>query len=376
MSDYLLNHPVRNLLQRVRDYKKRSKSIQLKLIKRPDEWGVYQSDFNQEVNGIFRDIMIYSRVMEEANRADLTERLKKFFVEKLRKYFLYGEYINHSLAKPRGYAGDYLIIDAIYKNNPQTNGYERLFDNYFQMSPISIAVRNRKEDFKRIIKSIVANCAEPIRILNLASGPCRDLSELLGDPEMADKFVLIDCIEQDVEAIKYAKKLIDNSDQVRFINMNVARLALYKNVQDKFEHKYDLIYSTGLFDYLDYRLSTRLISNCKKLLTNNGVIAISDVRDRFTNPSIHFMEWVGDWNLIYRDEKTFKKIFIDAGFQNQELTSLFEQQGMFHYVIAQNLVKNSDKKKLSNNGFSQFNQQKRIIKPLFKASNHHQNYSC
>ena len=70
--------------------------------------------------------------------------------------------------------GELKIIDMIYLNNPATTGFERLFDNYFQMSSISVAVRNRKEDFKRMILDFIKERnGQKLRIMDLASGPCR-----------------------------------------------------------------------------------------------------------------------------------------------------------------------------------------------------------
>jgi extracellular factor (EF) 3-hydroxypalmitic acid methyl ester biosynthesis protein len=322
------------LLAKIQDYRKRSLHLQQALRKNPSSWGRYQSEFNQELNGVFRDLMVYVQTMESKGKAVNVERLKLLFVEKLRKYFIHGDYVAHSLKKPRGYAGDYQIIDAIYQNNPRTVGYDRLFDNYFQMSAVSIAVRNRKDDFKKIILNVAANKKGPIRVLNLASGPAREIHEALKSPALKDRDIFFDCVEQDQGAIDFAKCLIDDPERTRFIKQNVSRIALKSNIESTMKDRYDLIYSTGLFDYLDYRLSLRLIRNLKRLLKPDGVLAISDVRDRFTNPSIFFMEWVGDWNLLYRDDDTFRGIFMDAGFEEQNLISLYEQQGLFQYVIA------------------------------------------
>ena len=100
------------------------------------------------------------------------------------------------------------------------------------------------------------------------------------------------------------------------------------------ESGYDFIFSTGLFDYLDYRVSVRLIKNLRALLNPGGVLAISDVRDKFSNPSIYFMEWVAEWNLVYRDDDNFRQIFCEAGFTTSELTCRHEQQGIMQYVLA------------------------------------------
>jgi len=223
------------------------------------------------------------------------------------------------------------------QNNPTTLGFERLFDNYFQMSAISIAVRNRKEDFKRIIADFIKNRnSSTVKIMNLASGPCRDIKELLSDNTDFKKNVIFDCYEQDEEAISYAKKLLSGFSNINFIKENAIRIALKKDIHAMIGKKYDLIFSTGLFDYFSERVAIALIKNLKKLLRPKGVMAISNVRDKYSNPSVYFMEWAGDWNLVYRDDDSFKKIFLDAGFQDDEIATQYEQQGMMEYIIAHN----------------------------------------
>ena len=111
-------------------------------------------------------------------------------------------------------------------------------------------------------------------------------------------------------------------------------MALKKDIERFISDRYDLIYSTGLFDYLDYKISVRLVSNLRKLLKRGGILAVSDVRDKFSNPSIYFMEWVADWELFYRDDDNFRDIFIEAGFSSQDLSFQYEQQGVMQYILA------------------------------------------
>ena len=63
----------------------------------------------------------------------------------------------------------------------------------------------------------------------------------------------------------------------------------------------------GFFDYLNRKTSVNLLRNLRKLLKPEGRLFISNVRDKYSNPSVHFMEWVGDWNLVYREDDEFKK---------------------------------------------------------------------
>jgi len=204
------------------------------------------------------------------------------------------------------------------------------------MSAICVAVRNRKKDFKELISNFVSNHSEKVlKIMSLGCGPCREVKELLTSNSFQGKDVLFHCYDHDINALDYAKKLLENSRKIKFIEENVLKLAAIKDPSAIIDEKYDLIYSTGLFDYLNYKVSVRLIKNLRSLLTKNGALLVSDVRDKYSNPSVHCMEWVGDWHLIYRDDDDFRQIFIDAGFQLSNLKISYEQQGIMQYVMAQ-----------------------------------------
>ena len=63
------------------------------------------------------------------------------------------------------------------------------------------------------------------------------------------------------------------------------------------------------------------------------MLAISDVWDKYKNPSVHYMEWIGDWNLVYRSNEEFRQIFIEGGFKEDELEFGSEQQGVLQYIV-------------------------------------------
>ncbi len=326
--------PFRSMIKR---YMKRAEEIEAYLSKKPKEWGKFQSEFNAEVNKVFRNIMDFEKENLSAGYENKVYKLKQLFVRRFKRMFAKGVYCNWSISKPFGYPGDFKITDDIYQNNPFTTGVDRLFDNYFQMSAISVAVRNRKEDFKRMIVSFVNNRKDKrLRIMDLASGPCRDLKELFSSDKLLWEKTAFDCYDNDDKAIEFAQRLLENNNRVNFVRSNAARIALKKDITSLIDKKYDLIYSTGLFDYFEDKIAVRLIQNLKRLLNPGGVMAISTVRDKYSNPSVHFMEWAGDWNLIYRNEDEFSEIFLRAGFKKNELDIEYEQQGIMQYMIAIN----------------------------------------
>ena len=333
--DDLLKAQEKSLLGKIKTYKALAREIRQCLDEKPEDWGRFQSDFNGELNGIFREIMVFEKQRLVKGDEDSVYKLKSLFVSRLRKEFLYGDYVVRSLNKPYGYAGDFKIIDDIYRNNPETQGFGRLFDNYYQAAAISVAVRNRKEDFKKIILSAVKERrSREIKIMDLASGPCREIQELLAGELKECPRVTFDCYDQDENAWSYAKSLLrEDVRRVQFVKENVVRIALKKNIEEQMPQRYDLIYSTGLFDYLDKRIATRLVENLRKILKPGGCLAVSDVREKYKNPSVHFMEWVGEWNLVYRSDDEFHKIFVEAGFRDKELSFGADQQGLLQYIV-------------------------------------------
>lgn len=337
MSTVEIDNQITSFRATVKLYLRRAREIENYLLKKPEEWGRFQSEFNSELNGVFRNIMNFEKLHLAKGEEDKVYKMKQLFISKFKEMFARGVYCEWSIRKPYGYAGDFKIIDDIYENSPVTSGFDRLFDNYFQMSAISVAVRNRKDDFKRILSDFIKSKeGQRTAIMNLASGPCREIRELLSENKDACKNVFFDCYDNDEHAIAYSKAALIDHPNICFKKENAIRIAFRKEISTLIDKKYDFIYSTGLFDYFSERVAVLVVSNLKKLLKPDGIMAIANVRDKYSNPSVHFMEWAGDWNLIYRDDDNFRKIFTDAGFKKKDIEIRYEQQGIIQYVIASN----------------------------------------
>lgn len=323
-----------SIFSEVKHYLKLGQELQTDLAKYPNNWPKFQKTFNLTLDKVYEDILQFEK--ENKDNELKVYKMKKIFEKRYRYYFLYGEFIRWSLEKPFGYAGDFKIIDDIYKNQPRTTGFDRLWDNYFQQLAASKAIRERKEDFKKFILNFVKERKNKnVRIMNLGSGSAREIKELLEvDYDNLFLKVTFDCYDYDSRAIDYAKQLVDTAANVNFFQKNAIRLALRKDIQQEITGKYDFIYSTGLFDYLDERVVMRLVSNLKKLLKNAGVIVISNATDKYNNSSAGWMEWVAEWYLIYRNITEFKKIFIGAGFIPENITIMPQHSKVMQYCFA------------------------------------------
>ena len=63
---------------------------------------------------------------------------------------------------------------------------------------------------------------------------------------------------------------------------------------------FDVVYCAGLFDYLSQRVCKRLAELFFGLLRPGGLLTFTNVSS--ANPCQGAMEYILEWNLIYRDE--------------------------------------------------------------------------
>jgi len=321
-------------LNLVHKYEREIDLIKRDLEKRPHNWPKYQMQVDNSLDEVFSLCASFER--ENLKDEQRLYKMKRIFQDNFGEYFKIGKYTKWVCEKPLGYAGDYQIIEWIYQNRPDTEGVMRCSDNYFLKTGASVATRNRKADFKRLIQdNLLESCNGTIQIMDLACGPCRDIFELYN--ERSSNVFHVTCVDHDPRAIEHARKLIQKLNQrdcVEFVQKNVVKIALAKDVHALFPHEYDIIFSTGLFDYLNHKLSVRLVQNLRELLKQDGLLIISNYRDKFSNPSRLYMEWGGNWELIYRTEDEFMRVFIEAGFRPTDLRLQFEEQKIMQYCLA------------------------------------------
>ena len=213
--------------------------------------------------------------------------------------------------QPYGYAGDFELIDRLYtryiSNDPAISNW----DAFAQAQPAAVAVRNRKAYFIDLLEKKRA-----LRVLNIASGPCRDIKEYYErHPLSATE---IDCVEVDGRAIEFAKKLLSNVKNVHFIQQNVISL--------KVEKEYDLVWSAGLFDYFNDDLFVRILAKLIRGLPGNGEIVIGNFSD--SNPNRAFMEVGMNWHLHHRSPEQLKHLAIRAGASDWNLRVEKEPEGI------------------------------------------------
>ncbi|UOQ51280.1 SAM-dependent methyltransferase [Hymenobacter cellulosivorans] len=212
--------------------------------------------------------------------------------------------MGHILHKPFGYAGDFSIIDRIYTCD--TSNDHRKWDDYSLASSAAQAVRNRKKYFKDHVSGKLQGEG---KLLNIASGPARDLYELYTENQGCQ--LLTTCVEMDKQAIGHAKFLNEAYlDKIEFVNKNIFRYEA--------ENKFDIIWSAGLFDYFDDKAFVLLLKRFSMWLVPGGEMIIGNFNED-NNPNRFYMEFFGDWRLNHRTEEQLINLAMSAGFARADI---------------------------------------------------------
>jgi extracellular factor (EF) 3-hydroxypalmitic acid methyl ester biosynthesis protein len=195
--------------------------------------------------------------------------------------------------KPHGYAGDFEIIDRLYNHYVCPEPHLRKWDEFFQWHKAAEAVRNRKKYFTALILDKLSRTDGPLNILNLGSGPGRDMLDFYSSAGEEGGRVHFVCVEQDQKAIEFASRLCGKfSDRISFQKMNILNFHT--------DSQFDLVWAAGVFDYFSDRLFCKILKKLMSFTKTNGEIVIGNFSNN--NPSRFYMKVFG-WLLHYRSSQ-------------------------------------------------------------------------
>lgn len=218
--------------------------------------------------------------------------------------------------KPHGYAGDFEIIDRLYTGYLTTQPHLSKWDVYFQAQAAPKAVRNRKAYFKKWLIQQCHKFSKICTLLNIGSGPCRDLAELF--TENPDINLTVHAVDIDKKAIAYAQNLLqDHADKVQFFQSNIFKFAAPQS--------YDFIWSAGLFDYLTDRQFQYLLTRLWKQLQTGSEIVIGNFAPH--HDTLSYMV-LCEWHLNYRSRKQLLALAQVCGIPTQNCRVEMEVEGV------------------------------------------------
>ncbi|NJD56442.1 MAG: methyltransferase domain-containing protein, partial [Nitrospirae bacterium] len=241
-----------------------------------------------------------------AGDSDLIQSRRKTFHERTDRILCRSTLVRHARTWPRGYQGDYKMLESLYKNTPLSEGIGYYLDRYGLSLPLGEAVRNRIVRLEEIVRREISN-RNAASVLNIACGSCRELMGLA--PDIARTNAQVTCIDMDADALAFSMERLsftEASENITFRKYNAARMFDDELNMAAFG-KADIIYSAGLFDYLPSEFLAKVLGALYRLLSENGTL-IAAFKDaaRYRHQDFH---WITDWTgFLQRTEKEFLSI--------------------------------------------------------------------
>jgi extracellular factor (EF) 3-hydroxypalmitic acid methyl ester biosynthesis protein len=218
----------------------------------------------------------------------------------LHNLLLESPFTRRAYQKPRGYAGDAVLMDLIYGIASPSDDLSalggRLYGYEFD-SPCFQSVRTRRAILAREIDK-VASSRQDASVLSVASGHLREIDWSYAGRSGGVAITAIDqdresldCISRDYHRYRVSTMPVTIGDMLR-------RSVRFEDV--------DLAYAAGLYDYLEDDLARALTTTLFRTLGSGGRLLIAN----FT-PATHdaaFMETFMDWHLIYRTPEAVRSL--------------------------------------------------------------------
>lgn len=266
-------------------------------------------------------------VQWDAAPARRREALRIALQERTLQHLLESDLFHHCYRKPRGYAGDYEAMLKIWlgRSQPRTHRYlgttrrGQLINAALLEFDNSAANEERVHILKRHILERSGQA-----IASVGSGPMIEGVQALAEgcsPET--RFHLYD---QDADALSHAVASLEPFGVKCELHAgNVSRSI----VAEASEPSYDLMYSSGLYDYFTLASAQRLTGYVWRRLRAGGSLLITNAHP--DNPSRPFMEAAAEWSLRHKTEAEMRALARALpGLERVHL--LCDSRGVYQYL--------------------------------------------
>lgn len=230
----------------------------------------------------------------------------QLFAEEASPRFEAGDFPRRAINKPRGYAGDYEMMNQLYRGGYEgIDLYGRIINYYVANEAAGSSVRFRRDYFLRHFGELFEHFSRPA-VLSVACGPAVEIQEFCRRSSAKElERVAFTLFDLDREALEHAQTKIfevamkgNKTVNVEFINASVKA---FLSSQVELKKRFEFIYSAGLFDYLDNLTSASLVRHFSRMLSPGGRLVIGNFTK--ANPTKAFCHLILNWNLVHKTEE-------------------------------------------------------------------------
>jgi len=269
------------------------------------------------------------------------ERYKEYFQAHLNPYLLPAPIASRIFNKPLGYAGDYESMNMIYRNDYEgPTLFAKFVHKHMCQIRIGQANRNRvaylTEKIQKAVEAVIRKTERKAKIMTIGCGPAIEFQRFVELDENSNH-TEVTLVDFEKEALEHATEKITalKISHLRDLKIHTRFFSILQMIKDfkrgkKIFEKQDLIYCSGLFEYLSPSTCKALIQFFYQCLNGGGQIVIGNFDE--DNNYKYYMEYCGEWYLIYRNEE----LMIDLASEVKNAKTVFvekEETGLNDFLV-------------------------------------------
>ena len=180
-----------------------------------------QDDYSEFAAASYNLVNKGSELEQYIDSKLLIKKTKELFRQLVGDWAYQSIIVKRAYQKPRGYPGDYALLEMIYNNVPLTSKSNKIgyyFDKLFLSNGLAVAVRERKDRISKDLGSLINGSKDrEINIINFASGSARELKALKTGASLINKKITISCVDFDEESLAFARKQLEADKGIDFV---------------------------------------------------------------------------------------------------------------------------------------------------------------
>lgn len=263
---------------------------------------------------------------------------RDYLMNHLSRFFKHSPFMHRAYTKPLGYAGDYEMMNMLYRDHAEgLSTFGRALNVYATSLGVARANINRIEYFRQAITHTASRVqGHRVRIASIGCGPAHEILNILQHSPGLGPRLDVTLLDQDHGAIAHCERTLATAaartgTHIQTIQQGV-RVLLSKSRAQAALATYDLIYSAGLFDYLDDRAFAKLLGSLHGCLQPSGELIIGNVAEN--NPDRWAMEYFTAWHLHHRTPGKLLELGQLAGLAQANVHVDSEQTGINLFLKA------------------------------------------
>lgn len=225
--------------------------------------------------------------------------------------------------KPHGYAWDFELIERIYNRSTSHDDELKRWDAFFHASQGAAGARDRAAILTRLQTQL-----GPSTLLSVGCGPGLDVRDILLGETPPRHVTLLDNDEKAIARARANLSIVAGmapGTTLEFVCRNAFRW--------KSDRRFDLIWSSGLFDYLNDKTAVFLLKRLRETTAPRGHVVVGNfAEDHVSRP---YMETIGEWYPIHRSPEDLIRLAVAAGFEEAKAEVIVDDSGVNLFLVAE-----------------------------------------